>query len=129
MDAIIYTKDDREYELIESVLKSEAVCVDVDRHVFNGHKRYDREYDLVIIAVEGAEGMEVMLEYARRFKDTKIIWITSDPFFAGVALRNHIYDFIERPYDKERLEKSVRDVIESCPNRNRWVIRSGYYER
>jgi len=27
------------------------------------------------------------------------------------------------------LEQSIHDVIERCPNRNRWVLRSGYYER
>ena len=41
----------------------------------------------------------------------------------------NIYDFIERPYAEERLEQSIRDVIEKCPNRNRWVFRSDYYER
>ena len=54
------------------------------------HKRYDHGYDVVVVALKGAEGMEVMLAYAERFPDTNIIWITDDPFFAGIALRNHI---------------------------------------
>lgn len=121
MRAIIYTRDDTEYALIKELLENESTHMDVFRHPLDGHKRYDDEYDIVIVALKGAEGMEVMLEYVQRFPDTSIIWITDDPFFAGIALRNHIYDFIERPYAKDRLEQSIRDVIARSPNRNRWV--------
>ena len=124
MEAIVYTRDDNEYNLIKTTLENEAGLIDVDRHPLNGHKRYDRGYDVAVVALKGAEGMEVMLEYAGRFPDTNVIWITDDPFFAGIALRNHIYDFIERPYAEERLKQSIRDVIEQCPNRNRWVLRA-----
>ena len=122
MEAIIYTRDDKEYNLIKTILENEAELIDIDRHPLNGHKRYDHGYDVAVVALKGAEGMEVMLSYAERFPDTNIIGITEDPFFAGIALRNHIYDFIERPYGIERLEKSIRDVIEHCPNKNRWTF-------
>ncbi len=122
MDAIIYTKDDEEYGLFKGILEKEAGLIDVERHIFNGHKRYDYGYDVVIVAVDGAEGMEVMLEYAERFKDTNIIWITSDPYFCKSAIRCHIYDFIERPYTEKRIRQSIHDVIPKCPNRNVWSI-------
>ena len=124
MEAIVYTRNDDEYDLIKTTLENEAGLIDVDRHPLNGHKRFDHGYDVAVVALKGAEGMEVMLEYASRFPDTNVIWITDDPFFAGIAIRNHIYDFIERPYSKERLEQSIRDVIERCPNRNRWFLGS-----
>ena len=129
MDAIIYTKEDTEYDLLKGILEREARLVNVKRAQLNGHKRYDHEYDVAVIALEGAEGMEVVLEYAQRFPDTKVIWVTSDAFFAGVAMRNHIYDFIQRPYDKERLIISIRDVIERCPNRNVWRIPAGAHQK
>lgn len=125
MNAIIYTKDDMEYDLFKAILEREARLVNVKRAQLNGHKRYDHEYDVAVIALEGAEGMEVVLEYAQRFPDTRVIWVTSDPFFAGVAMRNHIYDFIQRPYEEDRLIISIRDVIERCPNRNVWRIPPG----
>ena len=115
MDAIVYTRNDDEYDLIKTTLENEAGLIDVDRHPLNGHKRFDHGYDVAVVALKGAEGMEVMLEYVSRFPDTNII-------FAGIAIRNHIYDFIERPYSKERLKHSIHDVIERCPNRNRWVL-------
>ena len=124
MEAIVYTRNDDEYDLIKTTLENEAGLIDVDRHPLNGHTRFDHGYDVAVVALKGAEGMEVMLEYASRFPDTNVIWITDDPFFAGIAIRNHIYDFIERPYSKERLEQSIRDVIERCPNRNRWFLGS-----
>ena len=120
MDAIIYTRDSKEFELLKAALEKEINQIDVEEAVLNGHKRYDHGYDIVVVALEGAEGMEVVLEYTERFVDTNIIWITSDPFFAGTAIRRHIYDFIKRPYDEERVRKSIEEVIPLCPNRNRW---------
>ncbi len=129
MEAIVYTRDDEEYNLIRTILEREAELIDIDRHPLNGHKRYDRGYDVAVVALDGAEGMEIMLAYAERFPDTNIIWITDDRFFAGIALRNHIYDFIERPYGTDRLEQSIRDVIPKCVNKNRWVFPSKKKER
>ena len=122
MDAIIYTRDDAEYVLFKGVLEKEAKLIDVERAKLNGHKRYDYEYDVVVVALEGAEGMEVVLEYSQRFSDTNVIWVTSDPFFAGMAMRNHVFDFIERPFEKGRIERAIREVIPKCPNRNIWHI-------
>ena len=122
MEAIIYTRDDSEYTFFKNTLEKEAKLIDVERARLNGHKRYDYEYDVVVVALEGAEGMEVVLEYSQRFRDTNIIWVTSDPFFAGTAMRNHIFDFIERPFARERIEKSIRDVVPKCPKRTVWHI-------
>lgn len=122
MDAIIYTRDDNEYETIKGLLERESTHMDVCRHPLDGHKRYDHGYDVVVVAIKGAEGMEVVLAYSERFPDTKIIWITEDPFFAAIALRNHIHDFIERPYTWEKMENSIREAIKQSPNKNRWVF-------
>ena len=122
MDAIVYTRDDSEYALIKASLEKDTGPMTVDRAALSGHKRYDREYDVAVVALDGAEGMEVMLEHAKRFPDTQIIWVTNDPYFAGMAMRTHIYDFIERPYDEERIERSIREAIALCPNRNQWHL-------
>lgn len=57
MDAIIYTRDDTEYDLIKEMLEKGSAHMDVYRHHLNGHKRYDNEYDIVIVALKGAEGI------------------------------------------------------------------------
>ena len=120
VEALVYTKDDSEYDKIKHLLETESSLIDVYRDPLNGHSYYSHEYDVVIVALNGAQGMELVLEYSRRFDDTHIIWITDDPYFAGTAIRQHIYDFIERPYDTERLKGTIHEAVQMCPNRNVW---------
>lgn len=121
MEALVYTKDDNEYEKIKTMLESEAELIDVYRDPLNGHNYFSHEYDIVVVALNGAQGMELALEYSRRFDMTLLIWITDDPYFAGTAIRQHIYDFIERPYDDGKLLETIRSVIPRCLNRYKWV--------
>ena len=81
---------------------------------------YEHEYDLVVVALEGARGMNVVDSISERYPDTQIIWITSDKDFASVAIKNHIHDFIVRPFTKERIIRSVREVLPKCPHRYEW---------
>ena len=120
MEALIFTRDNNEYDNIKQLLEAESSVIDVYRDPLNGHNHFEYEYDIVIVALNGAQGMELVLEYSRRFDDTHIIWITDDPYFAGTAIRRHIYDFIERPYDSEKLRSVVREAVQLCPNRNVW---------
>ena len=71
MDAIVYTRDDNEYNLIKTTLENESGLIDVDRHPLNGHKRYDHGYDVAVVAIKGAEGMEVMLAYVNNYGGLK----------------------------------------------------------
>ena len=120
MEALVYTKDDNEYDKIKQLFEAESSLVDVYRDPLNGHGYYSHEYDVVVVALNGAQGMEFVLEHNRRFDDTHIIWITDDPYFAGTAIRQHINEFIERPYDNERLKAAIHEAIRLCPNRNVW---------
>ena len=129
MEALVYTKDDSEYEKIRTMLEAEAGLIDVYRDPLNGHNYFSHEYDIVVVALNGARGMELVLEYSRRFDMTLVVWITDDPYFAGTAIREHIYDFIERPYDDDRLRETIRAVIPRCPNRYKWVYDPDKEER
>lgn len=120
VEALIFTRDNNEYNNIKQLLETESSLIEVYRDPLNGHCHFNHEYDIVVVALNGAQGMELVLEYSRRFDDTHIIWITDDPYFAGTAIRQHIYDFIERPYDTERLKNAVHEAIQLCPNRNVW---------
>ena len=82
----------------------------------------EHEYDLVVVAREGAKGMNVVDSLSERYSETQIIWITSDEDFASVALRHHIHDFIVRPFTSERFARSVREVLPKCPHRNEWCF-------
>ena len=117
INAIIYTRDDREYELLKSILLEEQKNAEVSRAVLDGFTHYDRPYDIAVIALEGAAGMNEALEIKERFPDTRILWVTSDEDFAQIAIRNHIYDLIKRPYEYDRLRESIRKLVSLCTNR------------
>ena len=90
---------------------------EVSRAVLDGFTHYDRPYDIAVIALEGAAGMNEALEIKERFPDTRILWVTSDENFAQIAIRNHIYDLIKRPYELDRLREAIRNVVSLCPSR------------
>ena len=123
MDAVIYTRDGEEFETLGQILREEAGLINVYRDPLDGHRHLDHAYDIVVVALEGAEGMEVVMEHRDRHPDSQIIWITSDRYFAGVAIRKHVFDFILRPLEEERFRQSVRDGIPRCLNRTCWTYR------
>lgn len=110
MNTIIYTHDNAEFESFKSLVINASGTSSVTHAEINGHKTYKIVYDLAIVALDGAEGMEVVREYTLRFPNTRVIWISNDRFFAGAALRNHIFDFITRPVDNSWLEHSIREA-------------------
>ena len=120
LETIIFTTDDAEYEALKCVITAEAPDAEVFRAVMDGHGHYDHEYDIAIVAIEGARGMNTVVGISDHFRDTRIIWITSDKDFSMVAIQKHIYDFITRPYGEDRIRDSIRKVIPQCPNRHRY---------
>ena len=111
MNAIIYTYDDLEYESIRARINSLDIPVELARPPLVGHKSYYERYDLVVVCLDGAEGMEVVMEYNQRFKDSQLIWISEDQYFAGTAMRAHIHDFIVRPYNLDEIENSIKEAV------------------
>ena len=120
MEAVIYVNNDEEYGMLCGILEKEVGLVDIYRDPLDGFCHYEHEYDLVVVAIEGARGMNVVEDLSERYPDTQIIWITSDKDFASVALRHHIHDFIVRPYAEERVSESVREALPKCPHRHEW---------
>lgn len=120
MEAVIYAKNDDEYKMLCDILEQEAELIDIYRDPADGFCHYEHEYDLVVVALEGAKGMNVVDSQSERYPDTQIIWITSDKDFASVALRHHIHDFIIRPFTQERFSRSVREALPKCPHRYEW---------
>jgi len=111
MNAVIYTRDNNEFEALKEMVVKACGPDSVSRAELSGHKIYRVVYDIVIVTLDGAEGMEVALEYTMRFPGTRVIWISNDPYFAAMALRNHIYDFVTRPFDESWLEHSIREAV------------------
>ena len=125
MEAVIYTKDDEEYRAFSNIMEKEAELIDIYRDPLDGFCHYEHEYDLAVVALEGARGMNEVQAISEHYPDTQIIWITSDGDFASVAIHRHIHDFIVRPFTEERFAKSVRDVLPKCPHRYEWHFSPG----
>lgn len=108
MDALVYTMDGQEYEMLSGILADELSDVTVSRGVIDREYHLEREYDLVVVGINGALGMELVCKYRELYGNTLVIWITDDPYFAGVAIRTHIFDFIVRPLEGARFREPLK---------------------
>ena len=61
MEAVIYEKNEEEYKMLCNILEKEAELIDIYRDPADGFCHYEHEYDLVVVALEGAKGMNVFL--------------------------------------------------------------------
>lgn len=112
MDAIIYTTDGQEYEMLSGILKEESPGLTVSRGRIDGEYHLEREYDVAVVGINGAQGMELVCKYRELYGNTLVIWITDDPYFAGLAIRTHIFDFIVRPLEGTRFREPLRRIKE-----------------
>ena len=122
MNAVIYTKDNQEYLSMAEILREESDRMDVFRDPLDGHGHCDYPYDVVVVALEGARGMNTVLEWSERYPNTGIIWLTSDADFVKTAFRRHLSDFLVRPFDEGAFRESVREVLNGSP---RWKAQRG----
>ena len=122
MKALVYTKSDAEYAQIRNTLLEVSQLTDVSRDPMDGHGYYSEPYDVIVIALDGARGMNEVNEWTGRFPSSRVIWITDDKEFAGIAIQKHISDFIVRPYGSERLFESFRQTLMNCSGVNSWHI-------
>ena len=112
MDAIIYTMDGQEYEMLSGILEEESPGLAVSRGVIDGEYHLEQEYDVVVVGINGAQGMELVCKYRELYGNTLVIWITDDPYFARVAIRTHSFDFIVRPFQGTRFREAIRRIKE-----------------
>ena len=129
MDAVIYTKSIPEYEMLSGILTDELSDVTVSRGVIDREYHLEREYDVVVVGINGAQGMELVCKYRELYGNTLVIWITDDPYFANVAIRTHIFDFIVRPMDGTRFREPLRRIKEGdIAVWQRWPVKAPVYQ-
>ena len=124
MRALIYTNSDAEYEQIRDALAGVSQLIDIKRDPMDGHGHYTEHYDIVVVALDGARGMNEVNEWTGRCPSSKVIWITDDKEFASVALQKHIHDFIVRPFDIIRLKECFSGTMTNHSGANSWHIPS-----
>ena len=129
MDAIIYTTDGQEYEMLSGILEEESPGIMVSRGVIDREYHLEREYDVVVVGINGAQGMELVCKYRELYGNTLVIWITDDPYFAREAIRTHSFDFIVRPLEETRFREPLRRIKEGdIAVWHRWPVKAPVYQ-
>ena len=122
----VMSRQDEEFSELQSQVDS--FCADIRvkpaviRYTSDEPFRMESEnegfhYDLAVVALPGAEGMEAVLGIRERFPRMLVIWITDDKYFAGMAMRCHIHDFLLRPVSTRRLEEALSSAIQTLRQR------------
>ncbi len=109
MKSVFYTRSKEEYQALSEQLLGEIPDAQ-PYHVEQDGNFHFIDSDLAVITLDGALGMETMLEYSNRYPQAMIVWITDDKYFARMAIRRHIFDFIPRPLTEERFLETVRNA-------------------
>ena len=110
MDALIYTRDDGEYGMLSRIFMEELPDAAVERGLLDGHMHMEKKYDVVVVDMDGAEGMEYVCKYRAVYGNTLVVWITNDRYFAGVAIRLHVFEFILRPFEEGGFREPLKRI-------------------
>lgn len=113
MNGVVFTESKEEYEMLAGLMRETISNISL-RHEKNDEnfRMEDLNCDVAVVAIDGALGMEIVQEHRFRYPDAKVIWITNDKYFAGVAIRQHIFDFIVRPIPKPRFIESLERLAD-----------------
>ena len=84
----------------------------VSRGIMDGSFHLEHEYDIAVVGVDGAFGMELVCKYREMYGNTLVVWITDDRYFAGVAIRTRVFGFIVRPLEETQFQEVARKIVE-----------------
>ena len=129
MDALIYTSNDQEYQVLEEILAEEAGVVNVHRGDPDTDRQYHYPYDLVIAACEDEKSLRQIRRWKEASDIVQIIWITEDAQNLKNAFKYFVFDCFTRPYDEARVRLAIRHVIPRCPRRHCWTFGPGTDQR
>lgn len=109
MRAVFYTETIEEYRMLSEKLLEEMPDTELHYIEQDGYFRFV-DSDMIVVTLNGAQGMETVLECSNRYPRAVIVWVTDDEYFARMAIRRHIFDFILRPLTEERFSETVRNA-------------------
>ena len=70
MDALVYTMDGQEYEMLSGILEEESPGLTVSQGVVDREFHLEREYDVVVVGINGALGMGLVCKYRELYVNT-----------------------------------------------------------
>ena len=111
MKVLIETESDAEYKRLSRIVLEEDTEADVTHAPSDGHYHHGPGYDLAVISVDGAKGMEAVIPVRERYSRTMLIWITNDKYFAHMAMRKKVFEFLVRPYADDEFRVAVKKFL------------------
>ena len=69
--------------MLSGILADELSDVTVSWGVIDREYHLEREYDVVVVGINGAQGMELVCKYRELYGNTLVIWITDVPILQG----------------------------------------------
>lgn len=66
--------------MLSGILADESPGMRVSQGSMDGHYHLEHKYDIVVVGVDGAQGMELVCAYRERFGDALVIWITDQSY-------------------------------------------------
>lgn len=120
MNGVVFTESVGEYKLLVRLISEIIPDISLRHEVDDEHFRMTENVgcDVAIVAIDGALGMEIVQEHRYRYPNTQLIWITDDKYFAGVAIRQHIFDFIVRPIPEIRFKEAIKRFADGSKIKN-----------
>ena len=86
----VYTESMEEYQMLSGKLLEEIPDAELHYMEQDGYFRF-WDSDMIVVALDGARGMETVLECSSRYPQAMIVWVTDDEYFARMAIRRHIF--------------------------------------
>lgn len=116
MTAVIFADSPARYTQLRDLIQEAASQIQVLPEITEeAYRMADRVgCDIEVVAINGARGMEIVLDHRGRekLKQSKLIWITDDAYFAGAAIREEVFCFILCPFSKDAFGKAIRRAIQ-----------------
>lgn len=111
MDIVLCAPLMESEELIKIIKMKKNVKID---GIINGSQLEEilhmKKYDVAIVALNGARGLEAIVKIRDFDKRLPIIWISNDEYFALISYRYRVHMFIQKPFKEDELLESIMEL-------------------
>ncbi len=118
MNVLIDARNPIEYLRLRRVAEAQE-SVYVFRAPLIGHERLQRHYDVIVSARNDAENMATAERWQDSWGNTFVILVMDGEDRRLDAMHFHVFDYLTRPVDEERLARSLRDAAEYFTGKSR----------
>lgn len=109
MNVLIDARSVPEYLRLRRVAETVEGAV-VFRAPLFGRGKLQRHYDVIVAARGDERNMALAGRWQNRWGETFIILVMDSETHQLDAMRCHVFDYLTRPIDEERLARSLRDA-------------------